>query len=310
MTSSHRLALLTAAAVLAGPAAASAAPTTVEALKASTQVTSYGGTAMWSRLDAATGKYQLVQSVDGAAPVAVPVAESPVPFDVDLGTNRSASVYAVYSRDGDIYRLNPRSGVEEHLTSISSPVLREHAPTIQRGRIAFLREEFGDQQLRVADSTSRPTRLLVKSPTLRGVELSNQQVSYLSQAGSEQRVHVRNVTTGSDRVVYSARSGGASFVVVGRPSFTTDQSGFVFTSTRIGAPGSRIVKYTLKGSRLSYATGSSRYASASWLDDTRGAVVSTSLDAAAGTGTANCSDAGVNYCNVLETGPLTFSAKP
>jgi hypothetical protein len=47
----------------------------------------------------------LVKSVDGGAPQAVHVPERPTPFDIDLGSNRSGSTYAVYTRDGDVYRL-------------------------------------------------------------------------------------------------------------------------------------------------------------------------------------------------------------
>ncbi|HEV7806619.1 MAG TPA: hypothetical protein VGO80_12420 [Solirubrobacteraceae bacterium] len=54
---------------------------------------------MWSRLDPATGRYGLLKSVDGGAPTAVGVApRSGGPFDVDLGTSRSGSTVAVYTR--------------------------------------------------------------------------------------------------------------------------------------------------------------------------------------------------------------------
>ena len=308
---SHPLSLLAAAALSLGAAAsAQAAPTTIEPLQASTPVAAYAGTAMWSRLDAATGKYQLVKSVDGGAATVVPVAQSAAPFDVDLGTNRSASTYAVYSRAGDLYRLNPKTDAEEKLTKLSSPTLAEHDPTIQRGRIAFLRTEGGYEQLRIGDTTtgSKGTTFVLKSRTLQSAELSNQQLAYVDRAGNKQRFHIRNIASGTDKVAYQVGSGGASFAVVSKPAFTTDGTSFVFASTRIGNTGSRIVKSSTTG-KLSYAVGSPRYASVGWLDEARGALVSTSLDATP-SGPNNCQDAGTDYCNVLATGPVAFDLAP
>ena len=102
-------------------AATAQAATPVETLQAAVPVAAYDGTAMWSRLDAATGKYQLVQAIDGGAPTVVAVPERDGAFDVDLGSSRGASTYAVYSRGGDLYRLDPRTAVEAKLTGLSSP---------------------------------------------------------------------------------------------------------------------------------------------------------------------------------------------
>ena len=93
--------------------------------------------------------------------------------------------------------------------------------------------------------------------------------------------------------------------MVTKPAFTDDLAGFVWARSILGTTGSRIVRYTLHTGKLSYAQGSPRDASVAWVSDAVGAVVSTSIDA--GTGSTNeCSDAGVQYCSIQYTGPLSF----
>ena len=305
------LAALAASAIAAAPAAASIP---VEGLAAATPVAAYGATAMWSRLDTATGKYQLVQSIAGGAPTLVGVPQRDGPFDVDLGSNRNGATYAVYTRGGDVYRLNPRAGVETKV--LSSPDHAERSPTIQRGRIAFVRRAGGMDQLRIGDTSSgtNGTRMVLSKPLILAVELGNKHVAWVDNVAtlpwsSRTRVHIRNVATSRDHVVYLAGSGGASWSVVTKPSFTSDGSAFVWARSRIGAAGSRIVKYSLDTSTLSYAQGSPLYGSVSWVDDKLGALVSTSI-AAGSSGAKECDDAGVRYCNVQYTGPLSFNLKP
>ena len=58
----------------------------------------WAGTVAWSSYDPTTNDYHLVVSRNGGAPQRVAIAPNPVAFDVDLGTNRNGSTYAVYSR--------------------------------------------------------------------------------------------------------------------------------------------------------------------------------------------------------------------
>ncbi|MEA2184804.1 MAG: hypothetical protein QOK16_3736 [Solirubrobacteraceae bacterium] len=292
--------------------------TQVESLVAATPAAAYDGTAMWSRLDAATGKYQLVQSVDGGAPTPVAVAQRDGAFDVDLGSSRSGSTYAVYSRDGDIYRLNPRSAVEQRLAHLSAPDRAERNPTIQGGRIAFVRRDGGMDQLRIGTATvtsrAKGTRLLLRRTHIQGVELGSKHVAWvdsvMGRVSGRQRVHVRNVATGKERLVYQAGGGGASFTEVSKPSFSADGSSFLWAVARQGVTGSRIVKYTLGTGELSYARGTPRYASVAWVNDELGAIVSTSLVADPNGGAGDCLDAGVQYCSIQYTGPTSFDLKP
>lgn len=296
------------------PTASAAIP--VEALEAGAPAAAHDKTAMWSRLDAKTGKYQLVQSLDGGAPTLVAVPQRKGAFDVDLGSNLRGATYAVYTRGGDIYRLDPRTAVETKLTQLSSPVLAERNPTIEDGQIAFLRRDGGMDQLRIGQTNSRGigSRLLLKRDAIQSIELGSKHVAYVDRIrtlapSTRHRVHILGIASRKDRVVYQAGSGGASHSVVSKPSFDSDESGFLWTRSRIGAAGSRIVKYALSTGKLSYAQGSPRYASVAWAGDKLGVIFSTSIDALPA-GSRGCIDGGVRYCVIGYTGPLSFGLKP
>jgi hypothetical protein len=294
-----------------GPAVARAA-TVLGTEPAPTRVAAWNGTVMWSQRDPAGGAYRLVKSVDGAAPLALTVPErSGGPFDIDLGTNRSGNAYAVYTRGGDIYRLGVASGVETKITKLSSPTIAERDPTIQRGQIAFIRREGGYDQLRIGSTTSGSSgsRLLVKKRSILSAELGIVQVAYVEQSGNSLLVHVRNIGTGRDRVVYRATSGGANAAGVTKPAYGADFNGFVWARTNLGSgTGNRLVRYQLRRSRLSYAQGSSRWNSTAWAGPQLGAATASSLDGSESPGA--CEDAGINYCQVTVTGPVGFNLRP
>jgi hypothetical protein len=300
------------AGVALAPAAAQAAPTVLSSEPVPTHVAAWDGTVMWSQLDTATGNYKLVKSVDGGAPSAVGVPErAGGPFDIDLGTNRSGSTYAVYTRDGDIYRLSVASSAETKITKLSSPTMAERDPTIQRGEIAFIRRDHGYDQLRIGDTTSgsKGSRMLVKQRSIEGAELAIKQVAYVEGSGAKQYVHVRNISTGHDEVVYRATSGGANDANVTRPSYDPELNGFMWARTNLGSgTGNRLVRYKLTGSKLTYAQGSPRYNSTAWVNEQLGAATASTLDG--GDGSNACDDAGVHYCTVTLTGPLSFTLAP
>ena len=312
--SSLRNLTLTAAVAAAAlvPAGAAQAATVLSVEPVPTRVAAWNGTVMWSQLDRATGDYRLVKSVDGGPPAPVAVAErAGGPFDIDLGTNRSGSTYAVYTRGGDIYRLGVATGVETKITKLSSPTLAERDPTIQRGEIAFIRREGGYDQLRIGNTTSGSTgsRFLVKRRSILGAELAIKQVSYVERSGATSVVHVRNIATGHDQAVYRASSGGANFAAVTRPTYDPEANAFVWARKNLGAgTGNRIVRYQLPGSRFGYAPGSPRYNSTAWAGPQLGVATASSLDG--GDGVNSCDDAGIHYCQVTVTGPLSFTPKP
>jgi hypothetical protein len=288
------------------------AATVLSAEPAPTHVAAWNGTVMWSQLDMGTGNYRLVKSVDGGAPTPVAVPErSGGPFDIDLGTNRSGSTYAVYTRDGDIYRLSVASGDETKITKLSSPRLAERDPTIQRGEIAFIRRDGGFDQLRIGNTTggTSGSRFLVKKRTILSAELGITHVAYVELSGHTRSVHVRNISTGRDGVVYRATSGALNAAGITKPAYDLERNAFMWARTNIGSnTGNRFVRYTLRGSKLTYAQGSPRYNSTSWAGDALGAATSSSLDATDSPGA--CDDAGVHYCFVTVTGPLSFTLGP
>lgn len=307
---SRTAALVAAPAMVVGASAAQAAPTTLSPEKGPTIVAAYAGTVMWSQKDDVTGNYKLVKSVDGGAPVVVDVPEREGPFDVDLGTNRNGSVFAVYTREGFIYRMRVSTGVEERLDVISLGGQNSY-PTIMRGRIAFLHSGRGHSELRLAGSTNgvNKPKVLVKG-VINHAELGLTQIAYTTykESTGTTSVHIRNTGTGRDRVVYTARSGGANQANVTKPSFSDDFKSFVWARTNNGSgTGNRIIKYTMRTGKLSYAQGNSRYASTGYAGTELGAAFSTALDPATNSG---CDDAGVHYCSVGLTGPLSFSSKP
>jgi hypothetical protein len=313
-----RTSLLSAAvagALLAPVAPAQAAPTTLAVELAPTRVAAWNGTVMWSHFDPVSKTYTLVKSVGGGAPVPVGVpARAGTPFDIDLGTNRSGSTYGVYTRDGDIYRLNVATGRETKLDALSAPGHQERDPTIMRGEIAFIREVGAFHQLRIGNTTSgsRGTRLLVRKRSILGAELGTRHIAYVESVPSawrEVHVRIRNVSTGVDHRVYRAASGGANAADVTRPSYIASPEGFLWARTNSGSGrGNRLVRYTLRGSKLSYAQGSPFYNSTAWAGDALGAATATSLDGGESQGA--CVDGDRNYCAVAVTGPLQFDLKP
>ena len=314
-----RSSLLSAAlagAVLAPAATAQGAPTTLAVEQAPTRVAAWNGVAMWSRFDPATNSYSLVKSVDGGAPTSVAVAPRTTgPFDIDLGTNRSGNTYAVYTRDdGDIYRLNPASGSEVKITKLSARTLVERDPTIMRGEIAFIRRDRGYDQLRIGNTTaaSKGSRLIVKKRSILSAELGFSHVAYVESVPAgfrEVQVHNRNIRTGADRMIYRARSGGANAADVTRPTFIASPQAFLWARTNTGSgTGNRLVRYTLSGSKLTYAQGTPFFNSTAWANQQLGVVTASSLDNGESQGA--CTDANTNYCQVQLTGPLQFDLRP
>jgi len=301
------------------PAVADAAAiTTLATEHAPTRVAAWENTVMWSRLDTATNRYALMKSVGGAAPIAVGVPQrSTAPFDIDLGTDSAGSTVAVYTRNGDIHRLDVATGAETKIAKLSSPKL-ERNPTIQRGRIAFIRRSGGADELRIG-SASKGTRLLVRRSSIRYAELGDSHVAYVagkpSGAGGETQLRIRNLATEADKPVYRARSGGANAANITRPSYIAAPAGFVFARTNMGSQaGNRLVRYTLRGSKLAYDRGSASYISTAWAGAQLGAVTtsviggSESIDS---TSPGACvDDTGRNYCTVELSGPLTFGLQP
>ena len=258
-------AALAGAVIVPSAAQAQATPTTLATEQAPTRVAAWESTVMWSRLDPATGRYALLKSVDGAAPTPVAVPQrSGGPFDIDLGTSRSGSTFAVYTRNGDIYRLNVASGAETKVAGLSSPKL-ERNPTIQNGKIAFIRRSGRLDELRISKATNfaKGSRVVVRRGSIPYAELGNRHVAYVTQgldAGNvgETQVHVRNLSTANDKARLPGALGRREHPrrSRGRASSPSPRASCGRGRTSAPSGGNRLVRYTLRGGKLAYDQGS------------------------------------------------------
>jgi hypothetical protein len=95
---------------------------------------------------------------------------------------------------------------------------------------------------------------------------------------------------------------------VTRPTYVDRPEGFLWARTDLAAAGSRIIRYTLRGSRLSYARADGHHNSTAWAGPALGAATTGSLDAGESRGA--CTDGDVSHRKVELTGPPQFSSKP
>ncbi len=307
---------------VAGPAAA--APSTLAQEAQPFHVAASQGVVAWSSWDAQDRIYRLVALRDGQRTV-LPVPGSPEPFDVDLGTNRSGALMAVYSREvnesRDLFRYSFAGRRETRLTSLSRSDADERQPTVWRGDVAFVRASGATNRLMLGDTgrTGAP-RTLVSRRLRDGVlvqpELtvgrSQRRVAYVvSSIGrngfGREVVRVRTLRTGHDRVVHVAQSGGANFAHVTAPAWSDDGRALYFARTNQGSgQGNRYVRYLPASGKLGYAQGRSDAFSTGWL----GGVHDGSL-LVSSPGISDCSYSALpGACTLQTTGPLTFSTRP
>lgn len=294
------LAAVAASAATALPAAAHAAvggTVSIATTNAGTRVAGYGANAAWSVQDPTTKLWSLVISRSGAPaqPAAVPPARHP--FDVSVGTNRSGSPFAVYTRcsgegdgvgDGtgcDIYRLSLAPGATEvELTSLSSPSADEQSPAIFAGRIAYVRNEEVHgrvgQTLRLGTTTSGAGdgRVLASTTDRQGsigaVAISGRRIAYtVTTTGrygfGAESLHVRGLgRTAKARTAYTATSGGANMAgltTIGLWTGAPDT--FLVARTNQGSgSGNRLLRYDAIRGRFSAATGNANFSSVASTD--------------------------------------------
>lgn len=319
--------MITAVALGAGALAtavpAAAAPSTLAQEAQPFHVAASQGVMAWSSWDAQDRIYRLVALRDGQRTV-LPVPGSPEPFDVDLGTNRSGTLVAVYSREvnesRDLFRYDFAGRKETRLTSLSRSDTDEHEPTVWRGDIAFVRASDRATRLMLGNTgrTGAP-RTLVSRRLADGVLLhpeltvgrSQRRVSYvLSSTGrngfAREAVHVRTVRTGHDRVVHVAQSGGANFAHVTAPAWSDDGRALYFARTNQGSgQGNRYVRYLTASGKLGYAQGRSDAFSTAWLGSVHNGTLLVSSP-----GISDCTYSALpGVCTLRSTGQLTFSTR-
>jgi hypothetical protein len=332
-------------AALAVPAVAPAA-TPINLQQRPSTVSSFQGILAWSDFDPASGRYRLMIQPPGQAAAPASIATSPAPFDVDLGTNRSGTPTAVYTRCAtagrpapakdedpargtgcDLYRLNLKNGIEEHLTTLSAPKADESSPTVWAGDIAFIRRERGKaghayDTLRIGNTTrtGTPTKVLARADVTRKQSLSDLQmgsgrIAYVfhdpgTTGFGRETIHVLRRSDGHDVAIYKAQSGGANAAQVTRPSWDEQTRQLYWARTNDGSgAGNRFVRWTVSDGSLHYALGDRNAFSTSWVDAQTGMLVA---DAFAGSGClGNVNDPPEkSVCGIVTTGPLGFDARP
>ena len=179
-----------------------------------------------------------------------------------------------------------------------------------------MRRSAGREELRIGNTTSasKGSRLLVRNRSILKPELGSQHIAYvvtgpgpISDEGA-QYLRVRNLRTSADRQVYRAVSGGANFANITRPTWMAEPAGFFWARTNQGSGrGNRLIRYTLRGSRLSYAKGSAMLNSTAWAGAGLGAVMTSSLTG--DVSSQGCAEA-ANLCRVERTGPLQCNLGP
>jgi hypothetical protein len=322
-----RLTTLTASAAaiatLAAAAPAAGAPSTLAEELQPFYVAASQDVVAWSSWDSRDRIYRLVAVHHGQRTV-LPVPGSPQPFDVDLGTSRSGSLVAVYSREvnesRDLFRYSFAEQKETRLTKLSRPDADERQPTAWRGEIAFVRAGATTSRLMLGNTTrTGAARTLVSRPLRKGIaepiaqpDLSARRLAYvLTGPGrhgfAREVVHVRTLRSGRDRGIHVAQSGGANFAHVTGPAWSDDGRAVYFARTNQGSgQGNRYIRYLPASGRLGYAQGRSDAFSTAWLGGVRDGTLLVSSP-----GIGDCSaSAAPGVCTLQSTGPLHFSARP
>jgi hypothetical protein len=146
---------LLAAALLAATAADASADTLVASAPGARNLTANGGYVVWAAPGATAGRWRLtVRAPDGTV-TTPPIADFGAPPRAQIGSTGFAvagrRLLAVYSRcqgasataGCDVYAFDLRAGTEERIAQLSSRSYSETAPSIELGRIAFVRRGGG-----------------------------------------------------------------------------------------------------------------------------------------------------------------------
>jgi hypothetical protein len=258
--------LLTAAAVAALPAAASASPLATE--QHATKVSASGDTIAWSSYD--QGRYKLMLDQGGTI-VAAHVATSRTAFDLDLGTAKDGALLAVYSRGGKLYRYDVAAGTEKKL-GISGT-----QPTVADGRLAYVTREHRRDTLHLRKGGR--TRTVFSAPRINGTQLSADRLAFVTNnAPTEllqtETLRVQKLSSGKPKSIYEARSGGANTADIVGPTFDAGGKHLFWARRNLGSgSGNRYVRYTLASGKTVYALGSDQNYSVSYMDETTGFAV-------------------------------------
>jgi hypothetical protein len=146
--------LALATAVLAAGAATASADSLVAAAPGARNLTANGGYLVWAQ-PAAGGRWRLAVRAPGGTVTTPAIADFGAPPVAQIGSTGFAiagrRLLAVYSRcqgtsalaGCDVYAYDLRAGTEERIAALSSRTYSETVPSIELGRIAFVRRGGG-----------------------------------------------------------------------------------------------------------------------------------------------------------------------
>jgi hypothetical protein len=159
--------------VLAASAAAASADSLVVAAPGARNLTANGGYLVWAQ-PAPVGRWRLAVRAPGGTVTTPAIADFGAPPAAQIGSTGFAiagrRLLAIYSRcqgasalaGCDVYAYDLRAGTEERIAALSSRIYTETAPSIELGRIAFVRRGGGPRPGLYAyslGSKSAPRRL-------------------------------------------------------------------------------------------------------------------------------------------------------
>ncbi len=235
-----RPSLLLALAGLSITAAPAAADELLSSAPGAVNLAAGGGYAVWAQPNEDTGWHLVVRAPDGA--VTTPhVAGFPGPPEASVGTGAARGVpgrplLAVYARakgaSSDLYALDLRTGREHLVSAVSTARADELAPSVQYGRLAFVRRGGSRPGVYVWSGRGAARRLSSTVATQTAI--------------SEGRVAYATARTVVARPL-SGRGGASAFPTTSRPrSLVIDRyhvgwlqnGGRVFQSGRLGGSGS------------------------------------------------------------------------
>ena len=278
--------LATAAATVAVIAPAAQAAPPLASVPHAVSVSTYQDTIAWSSY--ANGGYQL--TIDRAGTVAAAnVPASKTAFDVDLGTDASGATVAVYSRAGKLYEYDLATNAEHALK------LTGAQPTIMAGRLAYV--SGGKLYLRQGSHS----QAVFEAKAIRDPELSATRLAFVTTSGTLETLHLQTLN-GKAKSIYTARSGGLNQADIVEPTFDASGAHLFWARRNLGSGnGNRYVRRTVATGKTSYAMGTDKLFSLSWVDDATGFVVAqTDFD-----DDASAPGDGVT---LITTGALSFNA--
>jgi hypothetical protein len=176
--------------VLVASSPASAADTVVAHLQRPSLIRSYADIQVFSAFE--DGAYHLAIRRNGQIEL-LPVSPSQAPFDVDIGPDRKGQPQLVYSRcsrDCDLFRLSLAGGGVEQPVRSANTGADEFAPTLWKGRIAFVRARKGRDRPVVyirqlaAPRTQRSERLPGVPRRARGQRTTGGDIAELELSGN------------------------------------------------------------------------------------------------------------------------------